>query len=139
VSSLPHLQALLPPSREPRQAAISQLHSGLVFGFWVSLRAICSDKSRLKYCRSYKIHRSKSDQLWGLAFFPRGPSWVADAGTGVASIYGPNGRQLRFRSMYLQLRVSPLGSDRFANRPRDESNVGIHHFKRWKGRVTLHR
>ena len=36
VSSLRHLQALLSRSREPRQAAISQLPSGLVFGFWVS-------------------------------------------------------------------------------------------------------
>jgi hypothetical protein len=36
-SSLRHLQALLSPSREPRQAAISQLHSGLVFGFWVTI------------------------------------------------------------------------------------------------------
>src|SRR5580704_14032072 len=34
--SLPHLQALLSRSREPRQASISQLPSGLVFGFWVS-------------------------------------------------------------------------------------------------------
>jgi hypothetical protein len=42
VSSLPHLQALLSRSREPRQASISQLPSGLVFGFWVNYRR--SDK-----------------------------------------------------------------------------------------------
>jgi uncharacterized protein (TIGR03118 family) len=29
---------------------------------------------------------------WGLAFFPHGPFWVADAGTGMSTVYGPNGK-----------------------------------------------
>jgi hypothetical protein len=36
VSALPRLQALLSRSREPQQAVNPQLHSGLVFGFWVT-------------------------------------------------------------------------------------------------------
>ena len=28
---------------------------------------------------------------WGLAFFPHGPFWVADTGTGMSTVYGPNG------------------------------------------------
>lgn len=31
---------------------------------------------------------------WGLAFFPNGPFWVADEGTGVSSVYGPHGRSI---------------------------------------------
>ena len=31
---------------------------------------------------------------WGLAFFPHGPFWVADTGTGMSTVYGPNGRLL---------------------------------------------
>jgi uncharacterized protein (TIGR03118 family) len=31
---------------------------------------------------------------WGLAFFPHGPFWVADEGTGVSTVYGPHGRPI---------------------------------------------
>jgi len=31
---------------------------------------------------------------WGLAFFPHGPFWVADAATGMSTVYGPNGELL---------------------------------------------
>jgi uncharacterized protein (TIGR03118 family) len=31
---------------------------------------------------------------WGLAFFPHGPFFVADAGTGMATVYGPHGKLL---------------------------------------------
>jgi uncharacterized protein (TIGR03118 family) len=31
---------------------------------------------------------------WGLAFFPKGPFWVSDAGTGVSTVYGRFGRTL---------------------------------------------
>jgi uncharacterized protein (TIGR03118 family) len=31
---------------------------------------------------------------WGLAFFPHGPFWVANAGTGMSTVYGPNGKLL---------------------------------------------
>jgi uncharacterized protein (TIGR03118 family) len=29
---------------------------------------------------------------WGLAFFPNSPFWVADAGTGLSTLYGPGGK-----------------------------------------------
>jgi uncharacterized protein (TIGR03118 family) len=29
---------------------------------------------------------------WGLAFFPHGPFWVGDEGTGVSTLYGPHGK-----------------------------------------------
>jgi uncharacterized protein (TIGR03118 family) len=31
---------------------------------------------------------------WGLAFFPHGPFWVADTGTGMSTVYGPHGKPL---------------------------------------------
>src|SRR5689334_12233474 len=31
---------------------------------------------------------------WGLAFFRHGPFYVADSGTGVATVYGPHGRPM---------------------------------------------
>jgi len=31
---------------------------------------------------------------WGLAFFPHGPFWVVDNGTGVSTVYGPHGRPI---------------------------------------------
>jgi uncharacterized protein (TIGR03118 family) len=31
---------------------------------------------------------------WGLAFFPHGPFFVADTGTGMSTVYGPNGKLL---------------------------------------------
>ena len=31
---------------------------------------------------------------WGLAFFPHGPFWVADAGSGMSTVYGPHGKLL---------------------------------------------
>src|SRR5690349_7364356 len=31
---------------------------------------------------------------WGLAFNPNGPAWVSDNGTGLASVYDPNGTLL---------------------------------------------
>jgi uncharacterized protein (TIGR03118 family) len=29
---------------------------------------------------------------WGLAFFPHGPFWVVDTGTGMSTVYGPHGK-----------------------------------------------
>jgi uncharacterized protein (TIGR03118 family) len=31
---------------------------------------------------------------WGLAFFPHGPFWVVDEGTGVSTVYGPHGKPI---------------------------------------------
>jgi uncharacterized protein (TIGR03118 family) len=45
-----------------------------------------------------KGHALHTDPLlvngWGLAFFPHGPFWVADAGSGMSTVYGPNGKLL---------------------------------------------
>lgn len=53
VPTLPHIQALLSRSREPRQAANPQLQSGLFFGFWVS--GIATSISR---------RRSRAVEMW---------------------------------------------------------------------------
>jgi uncharacterized protein (TIGR03118 family) len=43
-----------------------------------------------------KGHATHTDPVlvnaWGLAFFPHGPFWVADTGTGMSTVYGPNGK-----------------------------------------------
>ena len=47
---------------------------------------------------------------WGLAFFPHGPFWVADEGTGVSTVYGPHDRPIPLVVTIPPAPGQPLGS-----------------------------
>jgi uncharacterized protein (TIGR03118 family) len=46
---------------------------------------------------------------WGLAFFPHGPFFAADTGTGMSTVYGPNGKLLPTAVTIPAAPAQPLG------------------------------
>jgi uncharacterized protein (TIGR03118 family) len=61
-----------------------------------------------------KGHAVYTDPLlvnaWGLAFFPHGPFWVADTGTGMSTVYGPHGKLLPIAATIPAASSLPVGT-----------------------------
>ncbi len=80
-----------------------------------------------------KGHAVYTDPLlvngWGLAFFPHGPFWVADAGTGMSTVYGPHGKPLPIAVTIPAAPSLPVGHSRFAYRVGCQYHFGIRYFK----------